>query len=143
LTSAIIRLLLQTQQDQQQLLKIRSTSGLSLDFPAFTFGDWGRQPLMPLPSLPRRRTSPRRSVRSQMEIEASILESCRSANVQHWVMVKARLGYDTFWKHMNYLLSSGLMDERNEGSRTLYQTSAKGLELLEKLSGIENFVSGL
>jgi predicted transcriptional regulator len=77
-------------------------------------------------------------VRSQSEIEASILESCRTPNVQHWVMVKARLGYDTFWKHMNLLLSSGLMDERNDGSKTLYQTSAKGLEMLEKLSNLES-----
>ncbi len=72
-----------------------------------------------------------------MEIEASILESCRSPNVQHWIMVKARLGYDTFWKHMNYLLVRGLMDEKSEGSRTLYQTSSKGLELLEKLSAFD------
>lgn len=52
-------------------------------------------------------------------------------------MVKARLGYDTFWKHMNYLLAEGYVEERDEGSRTLYQTNASGLELLEKLSTIE------
>ena len=58
-------------------------------------------------------------------------------------MVKARLGYDTFWKHMNHLLATGLMDERNEGSRTLYQTSTRGLDLLEKLSAIEVTVRSL
>jgi predicted transcriptional regulator len=78
-----------------------------------------------------------------MEIEASILESCRTPTVQHWIMVKARLGYDTFWKHMNGLLTMGLMDEKNEGSRTVYQTNAKGLELLDKLSGIEATVGAL
>ena len=49
-------------------------------------------------------------------------------------MVKARLGYDTFWKHMNYLLAMGFMEEKSEGSRTVYQTSTKGLELLGKLA---------
>ena len=58
-------------------------------------------------------------------------------------MVKARLGYDTFWKHMNSLLSAGLMDQRNEGNRTVYQTSSKGLELLEKLSGLEATINSL
>ena len=53
------------------------------------------------------------------------------------------MGYDTFWKHMNDLLATGLMDERNEGSRTLYQTNAKGLELLEKLTEIEVTVRSL
>ncbi len=43
---------------------------------------------------------------------------------------------------MNYLLSNGLMDERFEGSRTLYQTSTRGLELLAKLSGINDIVNG-
>ena len=56
-------------------------------------------------------------------------------------MVKARLGYDTFWKHMNYLLSMGFMDEKSEGSRTVYQTSTKGLELLDKLAGVEVVLS--
>jgi predicted transcriptional regulator len=58
-------------------------------------------------------------------------------------MVMARLGYDTFWKHMNHLLATGLMNERSDGSRTLYQTNARGLELLEKLSEIEATVSSL
>jgi len=126
---------MQEESNQRQLLEMRTTGGPLLDFTDYSFGQWGRPALGPLPSLPLRRTQ-RRAVRSQMEIEASILESCRSPNVQHWIMVKARLGYDTFWKHMNNLLTTGLMDERNEGSRTLYQTNAKGLELLERLSGI-------
>jgi predicted transcriptional regulator len=49
-------------------------------------------------------------------------------------MVKARLGYDTFWKHMNLLLTSGLMEETCDGSKTLYQTNAKGLDLLGRLA---------
>jgi predicted transcriptional regulator len=86
-----------------------------------------------LPALPQRRTN-RRPVRSQNTIEAAILDACRTPTVQHWVMVKARLGYDTFWKHMNRLLSMGAMDETSEGSKTLYIINAKGVELLEQLS---------
>ena len=85
---------------------------------------------------------PRREVRSHDVIMLAILEACRTPTVQHWIMVKARLGYDTFWKHMNRLLAGGLIDEMTEGSRTLYQTSSKGLELLVKLSAIESTVSG-
>lgn len=124
-------------QEQQQLLEIKSSDGPSLELTPIIFEGWGRTPL---PSLPQRRNQ-RRAVRSQMEIETSILDSCRTPNVQHWIMVKARLGYDTFWKHMNYLLTTGLMEERNEGNRTVYQTSAKGLQLLEKLSAVEQTVS--
>ncbi|MDA4111776.1 MAG: winged helix-turn-helix domain-containing protein [Thaumarchaeota archaeon] len=87
-----------------------------------------------LPLLPLRRRRDRKAVRSKQEIELAILDSCRIATVQHWIMVKARLGYDTFWKHMNKLLSSGLMDEVNEGSRTLYRINAKGLKLLSQHS---------
>ena len=78
----------------------------------------------------------KRSVRSQNAIVAAILDACRTPTVQHWVMIKARLGYDTFWHHMNNLLSRGMMDELNEGSRTLYRVNAKGLELLSQLSGV-------
>jgi len=87
-----------------------------------------------LPTLPLRRKSVRRAIRSQYEIEAAILDSCRTPTVQHWIMVKARLGYDTFWKHMNTLLTSGLMEETCDGSKTLYQTNAKGLDLLGRLA---------
>jgi predicted transcriptional regulator len=118
---------------EQQLLETKGDVGLSLGL-----STWSHESLVPLTA----RRNQRKAVRSQIEIEASILESCRTANVQHWVMVKARLGYDTFWKHMNYLLSNGLMDERFEGSRTLYQTSTRGLELLAKLSGINDIVNG-
>ncbi len=83
-----------------------------------------------LPALPERRRAARKAVRSQREIQLAILDACRMPTVQHWIMVKARLGYDTFWKHMNELLSAGLMDETIEGSKTLYGVSAKGLELM-------------
>ena len=75
----------------------------------------------------------RRGIRSQPAILAAILEACRTPCVQHWIMVKARLGYDTFWKHMNDLVSAGMMDTLSEGSRTLYSVNERGLKLLEEL----------
>jgi predicted transcriptional regulator len=114
---------------QQQILEIKS----ELEIPSITFDAWERHPLLPLPTLPARRTG-RKAVRSQLEIEASILETCRAANVQHWIMVKARLGYDTFRKHMNQLVSLGMMNTLDEGNKTLYSLSERGLSLLQQLS---------
>jgi predicted transcriptional regulator len=87
-----------------------------------------------LPLLTTGKRAGRRAVRSQREIEMAILDSCRVPTVQHWIMVKARLGYDTFWKHMNELLSVGLMEEISEGCRTMYQVNSEGLKLLSEHS---------
>lgn len=76
----------------------------------------------------------RREVRSQEVILVAILEACRTPTVQHWIMVKARLGYDTFRKHMNELVSLGMMNTLNEGNKTLYSLSERGLTLLQQLS---------
>jgi predicted transcriptional regulator len=75
----------------------------------------------------------RRVIRSQPAILAAILEACRTPCVQHWIMVKARLGYDTFWKHMNALVSAGMMNTLSDGSKTLYLVNEKGLILLKEL----------
>jgi predicted transcriptional regulator len=76
----------------------------------------------------------RREVRSQEVIMRAILEACRTPTVQHWIMVKARLGYDTFQKHMNQLISLGMMNTLDEGNKTLYSLSERGLSLLQQLS---------
>ncbi|HYB04799.1 MAG TPA: winged helix-turn-helix domain-containing protein [Nitrososphaerales archaeon] len=77
---------------------------------------------------------PRREVRSHDVIMLAILEACRTPTVQHWIMVKARLGYDTFRKHMNQLISLGMMNTLDEGNKTLYSLSERGLSLLQQLS---------
>ncbi|MCL5068079.1 MAG: winged helix-turn-helix domain-containing protein [Thaumarchaeota archaeon] len=78
----------------------------------------------------------RKPIRSQSAIELAILEACRMPTVQHWVMVKARIGYDTFWTHMSRLVSIGVMDEMDEGSKTLYRVNALGLQMLDRLSNV-------
>ena len=76
----------------------------------------------------------RREVRSQQVIMVAILEACRTPTVQHWIMVKARLGYDTFRKHMNQLVSLGMMNTLSDGNKTLYSINQRGLSLLQQLS---------
>jgi len=76
----------------------------------------------------------RREVRSQQVIMMAILEACRTPTVQHWIMVKARLGYDTFRKHMNQLVSLGMMNTLSDGNKTLYSINEQGLYLLQQLS---------
>ena len=83
----------------------------------------------------RLRSRKGRTVRSQNTIQMAILEACRSPSVEHWIMIKARLGYETFWSHTTQLLKEGMMDrlvEKGRG-RTLYSITEKGLRLLERL----------
>ena len=75
----------------------------------------------------------RRVIRPQRQIVTAILDACRTPSVQHWIMVKARLGYDTFWKHMNELVSLGMMNTSNDGNKTMYSINEKGLSLLQQL----------
>jgi predicted transcriptional regulator len=79
---------------------------------------------------PKRR---RRAVRPQRLIVKAILEACRTPTVQHWIMVKARLGYDTFWKHMSTLVSNGMMETTYDGYKTLYSINQKGIIFLQEL----------
>lgn len=99
-----------------------------------TYPQYQTVPTQKLESLVLLHSHRRRSVRTQNAIELAILEACRTPLVQHWIMVKARLGYETFWTHMNRLISLGMMDEMNEGNKTFYRVSPKGLELLAQIS---------
>jgi len=75
----------------------------------------------------------KRIIRPQRQIVTAILDACRTPSVQHWIMVKARLGYDTFWKHMNELVSMGMLNTSNDGNKTMYSINEKGLGLLQQL----------
>jgi predicted transcriptional regulator len=81
----------------------------------------------------------KRVIRPQSLIVAAILDACRTPSVQHWIMVKARLGYDTFWKHMNELVSTGMMNTSNDGNKTMYSINEKGLNLLQMLKRQSNY----
>lgn len=83
----------------------------------------------------------KRVIRPQKEIVSAILDACRTPSVQHWIMVKARLGYDTFWKHMNELVSLGMMETVSDGNKTMYSINEKGLNLLQTLQEQSEFPS--
>ncbi|MGI0078912.1 MAG: winged helix-turn-helix domain-containing protein [Nitrososphaerales archaeon] len=88
----------------------------------------------------RLRSRKGRTVRSQDTIQMAILEACRSPSVEHWIMIKARLGYETFWSHTTKLLREGMMNrlvEKGRG-RTLYSITENGLALLERLKSNEH-----
>lgn len=89
------------------------------------------------PQLPPVSKRHRRAVRSPESILVAILEACRTPTVQHWIMVKARLGYDTFWKHMDTLVSKGMMDTTSDGYKTLYTINQRGLKYLETCSCLQ------
>lgn len=67
----------------------------------------------------------------------AILEACRTPTVQHWIMVKARLGYDTFWKHMSMFVSKGMINTTYDGYRTMYSLNEKGFGFLNQLEESE------
>lgn len=87
----------------------------------------------------RLRSRKGRTVRSQDTIQIAILEACRTPSVEHWIMIKARLGYETFWSHTSRLLREGMMNRlvENGRGRTLYSTTEKGLRLLDTLKSKE------
>jgi predicted transcriptional regulator len=89
-----------------------------------------------------------RKVRPKSKIVIAILEACRTPSVEHWIMIRARLGYETFWSHMSRLLSEGKMvsiteKEVSKGSRsrTYYSVTGEGLRYLEKLKAIQSAIS--
>jgi predicted transcriptional regulator len=80
----------------------------------------------------------RRDIRPQKEIVAAILDACRTPTVEHWILVKARVGYTTFWKHMNKLVRLGMLTESYDGKKRLYSINEKGLILLNQIEDGRN-----
>lgn len=87
----------------------------------------------------RMRSRKGRKIRSRNTILAEILDACHSPAVEHWIMIKARVGYQSFVKHMDRLLSEGKVrssrnaDDRGRRTATYYTLTKEGLQMLEKL----------
>jgi predicted transcriptional regulator len=87
----------------------------------------------------RMRSRKGRKIRSRNAILHEILEACHTPAVEHWIMIKARVGYQSFVKHMDRLLSEGKVtssksaEENGRRSTTYYTLTREGLRLLEKL----------
>jgi predicted transcriptional regulator len=92
----------------------------------------------------RMRSRKGRKIRPRSKILIAILEACRTPSVEHWIMIKARLGYETFWMHVNRLLNEGKValfrndDGRGNGSKTYYTLTREGLQMLEELKSEQN-----
>ncbi len=67
----------------------------------------------------------------------AILEACRTPSQQHWIMIRARLGYETFWTHMRCLMDLDMLKSSNDGKHTLYSITEAGVNLLNKLAAPE------
>jgi predicted transcriptional regulator len=80
-----------------------------------------------------------RKIRTRKRILMEILEACRSPSVEHWIMIRARVGYQSFIKYIDRLLSEGKVSSSRAGaeygrrSKTYYTLTAEGLQMLEKL----------
>lgn len=87
----------------------------------------------------RMRSRKGRKIRPRNRILIDMLEACRTPAIEHWIMIKARLGYETFWMHMNNLLQEGKMicslSRQNRGGKPLnyYSITPDGIHMLEKL----------
>jgi predicted transcriptional regulator len=87
----------------------------------------------------RMRSRKGRRIRSRNRILCEILDACHTPAVEHWIMIKARVGYQSFVKHMDRLLSEGKIsssrsgDEHGRRSTTYYTLTNEGLQMLEKL----------
>jgi predicted transcriptional regulator len=87
----------------------------------------------------RMRSRKGRKIRPRNKILIAILEACRTPSVEHWIMIKARLGYETFWMHTNRLIEEGKMmcsfgDQRQGSkSKTYYSITKDGLIMLDQL----------
>lgn len=87
----------------------------------------------------RMRSRKGRKIRPRSKILIEILEACRTPAIEHGIMMKARLGYETFWNHMNRLLEEGKMicspSTQNRGGKavTYYSITPDGLQMLEEL----------
>ena len=67
-----------------------------------------------------------------------ILEACRTPAIEYWIMIKARLGYETFSKYRDKLLREGKMislysNANGRASKTYYSLTQEGIQMLEEL----------
>lgn len=91
----------------------------------------------------RMRSRKGRKIRNRNTILKDILEACRSPAVEHWIMIKARVGYQSFSKYSERLLNEGkvvssrTVEENGRRSRTYYTLTREGLEMLEELRSEE------
>jgi len=78
--------------------------------------------------------------RDRYDIIAEILETARNGKIKTHIMYKTRLSYTQLNEYLALLINKGFlkpfMVQQREVRRILYQTTEKGMKLLENLESI-------
>jgi len=82
--------------------------------------------------------------RNRMEIVSNILNIAKNGALKTHLMYRANLSYMVVSHYLNYLMSSGLIEETfdNDGPTKIYRTTAKGFRYLEVYDSLQS-IAGL
>lgn len=82
--------------------------------------------------------------RSTLKIYLDILVTVRDEGQAKptRVLYRANLAYDRLNKHLQELVSKGLLEERQEGESRYYVLTPKGLDFIDNVRKAEAFVKG-
>ena len=73
---------------------------------------------------------------------AQILETCRDGASENQIAYTSNMNFDNAVSYLATLTKSDLI-EKAEGTPTIFKTTEKGLETLENLRVLQDFISGL
>jgi len=77
--------------------------------------------------------------RNSLDIMAEILGIAMNGELKTPIMYKANLSFAQFSEYLSFLLEIGLLKNVNNGGKTVYKTSVKGLQYIqgyEKLTAL-------
>ena len=78
--------------------------------------------------------------RSRYIIISQILEICMSGASKTKIVYQANLNFKTVKPYIDLLINSGLLNTKQEPT-TIYETTEKGIELIEKFDKLNNELS--
>ena len=81
--------------------------------------------------------------RNHNMVAAQILKVCRGGASKAKVVYEANLNSAIGTQYLNHLAKSGLIETISDGSRFIYKTTPKGLELQEKLGQFQSIMDKL
>ena len=72
-----------------------------------------------------------RKRRNRSGIMAEMLEIAKGGALKTHIMYKANLSFDQLNEYLSLLLETGLLENVNKGEKTVYRTTAKGLDYIQ------------
>ncbi len=81
--------------------------------------------------------------RGEIEILSDILEMARDGAKKTELLYQVNLSYSQLQKYLSFLITKGLLEEKelaSRGNHRLYTVSDKGIELLENLNQIRSIL---